>query len=100
MAPEFIDAIRAGLGEEMQKDFDAHKEKMHVELKAEKDKVANMQKELDAQKAKLDAQKAKVDHLLVQLQKMIQGITPENIAQVVTSQLTTTSGSPLDGSTT
>jgi len=25
LALEFIDAIRAGLGEEMQKDFDAHK---------------------------------------------------------------------------
>ncbi|KAJ8439399.1 hypothetical protein Cgig2_001739 [Carnegiea gigantea] len=74
LAPEFIDFIRVGLSEEMQKDFDAHKGKMDVELKAEKDKVANMQKELDshkavldAQKTKLDAQKAKVDHLLVQL---------------------------------
>ncbi|KAJ8430541.1 LOW QUALITY PROTEIN: hypothetical protein Cgig2_012325 [Carnegiea gigantea] len=105
LAPEFIDAIR--LSEEMQKDFDAHKEKMDVELKAEKDKVANMQKELDsqkavldAQKAELDAQKAKVDHLLVQSQKMILGITPENIAQAVTSQFTSTSRSPLNGSTT
>ena len=78
MAAEFIDAIRVGLSEEMQKRFDAHKEKMDVEWKAEKDKVTNMQKELDSQKAmldaqktELDAQKAKVDHLLVQLQKMI-----------------------------
>ena len=74
LAPKFIDAIRVGLSKEMQKDFDAHKEKMDVELKAEKEKVANMQKELDshkavldAQKAELDGQKAKIDHLLVQL---------------------------------
>ncbi|KAJ8426694.1 hypothetical protein Cgig2_016844 [Carnegiea gigantea] len=107
LAPEFIDAIRVGLSEEMQKDFDAHKEKMDVELKAERDKVANMQKELDSQKAVLDAQKteldsqkAKVDHLLLQLQKMIPGITPENIAQAVTSQFTSTSATPVDGSTT
>ncbi|KAJ8435091.1 hypothetical protein Cgig2_006363 [Carnegiea gigantea] len=60
LAPEFIDATRAGLGEEMQKDFDAHKEKMEVDLKAEKDKVANMQKELDAQKVVLDAQKGEL----------------------------------------
>ncbi|KAJ8443703.1 hypothetical protein Cgig2_032326 [Carnegiea gigantea] len=55
LAPEFIDAIRVGLGEEMQKDFNAHKEKMDVDLKAKKDKAANIQKELDAQKAVLDA---------------------------------------------
>ncbi|KAJ8430358.1 hypothetical protein Cgig2_005404 [Carnegiea gigantea] len=48
VAPEFIDAVRVGLSEEMQKDFDDHKEKMDVELKAEKDKVPNMQKELDS----------------------------------------------------
>ena len=107
LAPKFFDAIRVGLSEEMQKDFDALKEKMDVELKAEKDKVANMEKELDshkavldAQKTELDAQKAKVDHILVQLQKMISGITPENIAQAVTLQFTSTYATPLDGSTT
>ncbi|KAJ8426257.1 LOW QUALITY PROTEIN: hypothetical protein Cgig2_030551 [Carnegiea gigantea] len=107
LAPEFINAIRVGLSEEMQKDFDAHKEKMDVELKVEKDIVANMQKELDSQKAmldaqktELDAQKAKVNHLLVQLQKKIPGVTPENIAQAVTLQFTSTSATPLDGSTT
>ncbi|KAJ8426874.1 hypothetical protein Cgig2_033795 [Carnegiea gigantea] len=61
LAPKFIHAIRVDLGEEMQKDFDAHKEKMDVELKAEKDKVANMQKELDSEKAVLDAQKAELN---------------------------------------
>ncbi|KAJ8435095.1 hypothetical protein Cgig2_006367 [Carnegiea gigantea] len=55
---------------------------------------------LDAQKAELGAQKAKVNHLLVQLQKMIPSIAPKTIAEAVTSQLTSTSGSPLDGSTT
>ncbi|KAJ8427009.1 hypothetical protein Cgig2_004211 [Carnegiea gigantea] len=96
LAPEFIDAIRVGLSEEMQKDFDAHKEKIDVELKAERDKKAV----LDAQKTELDSQKAKVDHLLLQLQKMIPGISPENIAQAVTSQFTSTSATPVDGSTT
>ena len=107
LAPEFIDAIRVGLSDEMQKDFNAHEEKMDVESKAEEDKVANMPKELDSHKAvldsqkiELDAQKAKVDHLLVQLPKMISGITPENIAQAVTSQFTSTSATPLDCSTT
>ncbi|KAJ8424010.1 hypothetical protein Cgig2_021849 [Carnegiea gigantea] len=38
LALEFIDAIRVSLGEEMQNDFDAHKEKMDVELKLRKTK--------------------------------------------------------------
>jgi len=91
----------------MQKGFDAHNEKMEDKLNVEKDKVADMQKELDAQKAvleaqkdELDAQKVKMDHILVHLQKMIPGITPKIIAPAVTSQLTSTSGSLLDGSTT
>ena len=107
LGPKFIDTIRVGLGEEMQKDFNAHKEKMYVELKAKKDKVANMQKELyadkallDAQKAELATQKAKVGHVLVQLQKMILGIAPEIIAQAVTSRISIISRSPLYGFTT
>ncbi|KAJ8435691.1 hypothetical protein Cgig2_027281 [Carnegiea gigantea] len=90
---KFIDPIRVSLREEMQNNFDALEEKMDVELQVKKDKLANLQKELDAQKVELDAQQAdeldaqktKVDHVLVHLQKMIPGITPKIIAQAVTS---------------
>jgi len=55
----------------MQKELDAHKVQQSVH-RVELQKVAKIQK-------KVDAQKAKVDHVLLQVQ-MISSITPKMIA--------------------
>ncbi|KAJ8439626.1 hypothetical protein Cgig2_021002 [Carnegiea gigantea] len=100
VAPQLVDAIKSFLTADMQNDLTAHKEKLENEynarqkkmegdLQADKEKlnqalevecakVVDMQKELEAQKAKLDDV---IPKALAQLQKLVPRITLEMMAQ-------------------
>ncbi|KAJ8437364.1 hypothetical protein Cgig2_023469 [Carnegiea gigantea] len=104
--PQLVDAIKSSLTVDMQNDLTAHKEKLKNEynarqeiMEAEKEKlnqvlevecakVVDMQKELEAQKAKLDDV---VPKALAQLQKLVPGITLQIMAQAFASSVDTTS---------